>query len=57
MPGYRYDRRGEAVLATGHLSREESRLKSASGITIGGRRGIVDICSGERRPVEREPGH
>lgn len=41
MPDYRYElRRGEEVLATGHLSREQP-LEVGERITIGSRSGIV----------------
>lgn len=41
MPDYRYElRRGEELLATGHLSREWP-LEVGEQITIGGRPGIV----------------
>jgi hypothetical protein len=41
VPDYRYElRRGEEVIATGHLSREE-RLEVGERITIGSQAGIV----------------
>ncbi|MDE3070548.1 MAG: hypothetical protein KGJ43_07445 [Acidobacteriota bacterium] len=41
MPDYRYElRRGEELLATGHLSHERP-LEGGERITIGGRPGIV----------------
>lgn len=41
MPDYRYElRRGDEVIATGHLSREQS-FEVGERITIGGRAGIV----------------
>ena len=41
MPDYRYElRRGEEVIATGHLSREEP-LEVGERITIGSQSGIV----------------
>ncbi len=41
MPDYRYElRRGEEVIATGHLSREEP-LEVGERITIGSHSGIV----------------
>ena len=41
MPEYRYElRRGEEVLATGHLSREQP-LAVGDEITIGSERGLV----------------
>ncbi len=41
MPDYRYElRRGEEVIATGHLSREQP-LEIGERITIGSRAGIV----------------
>lgn len=41
MPDYRYElRRGDEVIATGHLSREQP-LEVGERITIGGRIGIV----------------
>ena len=41
MPDYRYElRRGEEVIATGHLSREES-LEVGERITIGSQSGIA----------------
>jgi hypothetical protein len=41
VPEYRYElRRGEEVIATGHLSREES-LEVGARITIGSHSGIV----------------
>jgi hypothetical protein len=41
MPDYRYElRRGEEVIATGHLSREEP-LEVGEQVTIGGHSGIV----------------
>lgn len=41
MPDYRYElRRGDEVIATGHLSREQP-FEVGERITIGGRAGIV----------------
>lgn len=41
MPDYRYElRRGEEVVATGHLSREQP-LEVGEEITIGGERALV----------------
>ena len=41
MPDYRYElRRGEEVVATGHLSREQ-RLEVGDRITIGSSAGII----------------
>ena len=41
MPGYRYElRRGDEVIATGHLNRERP-LEIGERITIGGQAGIV----------------
>lgn len=41
MPDYRYElRRGDEVIATGHLSREPP-FEAGERITIGGRAGIV----------------
>jgi len=41
MPDYRYElRRGDEVIATGHLSREEP-LEVGERLTINGRTGIV----------------
>ena len=51
MPDYRYElRRGDEVIATGHLSREQP-LEVGERITIGSRSGIVrsiDPLLGER---------
>lgn len=52
MPEYRYElRRGDQVLATGHLSSEEP-LEVGERITLGGRSGVV--YSVEPRLGERE---
>jgi hypothetical protein len=41
VPDYRYElRRGEVVIATGHLSREET-LEAGEWVTIGSQAGIV----------------
>lgn len=52
MPDYRYERRrGEEMIATGHLSREEP-LEVGERITIGGQSGIVRAVE----PLLRERG-
>jgi hypothetical protein len=51
MPDYRYElRRGDEIVATGHLSREEP-LAAGERITIGGEIGIIRSLE----PLLREP--
>lgn len=52
MPDYRYElRRGDEVIATGHLTREEP-LEVGERVTIGSRAGIVRSIEPQLRDRE-----